>query len=128
MNSEINFSNVDEYIAQFPDDIQKRLLKVRAIVKENAPGAEEVISYQMPAYKLHGILVYFAAFKNHIGFYATPSANLALQAELSQYKMGKGSIQFPNSDTLPETLIAKLVKFKVEENLNKLALKKAKKK
>ena len=82
--------NVDDYIAAFAQDIQLRLKQVRQAIKKGAPAAEEIISYQMPAYKYHGSLVYFAAFKNHIGFYATPTGHTAFKKELSAYKEGKG--------------------------------------
>src|ERR1051325_1187233 len=86
---------IDEYIAGFPEDVQKILEKVRMTIKEAAPGAQETIKYQMPTFTLNGNLVYFAGFKNHIGFYGTPKGNAALQQELSAYKQGKGSIQLP---------------------------------
>jgi len=81
---------IDEYIAGFPDNVIIKLQKLRETIKKAAPGAEEMISYQMPAYKYHGMLVYFAAYKNHIGFYATPTGHAAFKKELSVYKEGKG--------------------------------------
>ena len=86
-------------------------------VQKAAPKAAEVISYQMPAFKLNGMLVYFAAFKNHIGFYALPSGHHTFKKELSIYKTGKGSVQFPLEEPLPLKLIVKIVKFRVKENL-----------
>ncbi len=112
--------NVDEYITSFPEPIQKILEEVRNTIKEAAPEAEELISYHMPAYKFHGILVYFAAFKNHIGFYATPTGHDAFRKELSGYKTGKGSVQFPLDKLMPLNLITEMVKFRVAENLDKL--------
>lgn len=110
----------DEYIAGFPDDIQLILNQVRAIIKEAAPEAEESIAYGMPAYKLKGKpLVYFAGFKNHIGFYATPSGHTEFARELSKYKQGKGSVQFPLDQAMPYELIAQIVAFRVFENLEK---------
>jgi len=110
----------DEYIAGFPDDIQMILNQVRAIIKEAAPEAEESIGYGMPAYKLKGKpLVYFAGFKNHIGFYATPSGHTEFAKELSKYKQGKGSVQFPLDQAIPYELIAQIVAFRVFENLEK---------
>lgn len=118
--------NVDEYIASFPADVQKRLKIIRTAIQKVAPEAEESISYQMPAYKFHGVLVYFAAFKNHIGFYATPSGHEAFQKELSKYKTGKGSVQFPLDQALPIDLITQIVQFKLAENLQKVQAKKKK--
>lgn len=111
--------DVDEYIAGFPKEIQKVLEELRATIKKAAPDAEEVIRYQMPAYKYHGPLVYFAVHKNHIGFYATPTGNTAFEKELCSYKTGKGSVQFPLDQPVPLQLVARIVKFRVEENLAK---------
>lgn len=113
-------TTTDGYIAGFPDDIQLILNQVRAIIKQAAPEAEESISYGMPAYKLNGKpLVYFAGFKNHIGFYATPSGHTEFAKELSKYKQGKGSVQFPLDQAIPYELIAQIVAFRVSENLEK---------
>lgn len=115
-----NFKSVDEYIATFPKSIQLILNEIRKVITENAPNAVESIAYGMPAYKTYGRpLVYFAAFKNHIGFYATPSGHAEFSKELSNYKQGKGSVQFP-LDQVPYELIAKIVKFRVKENEEKL--------
>ncbi len=111
--------NIDEYIASFPDHIQERLKRLRMIIKQAAPQAEETISYAMPAFKLDDNLVYFAAFKNHIGFYALPTGNEFFKKELSVYKTGKGSVQFPVDKPLPLELITKIVKFRVKENLER---------
>jgi uncharacterized protein YdhG (YjbR/CyaY superfamily) len=116
--------NIDEYIAGFPPETQKLLTEVRQAIKEVAPESEETISYQMPAFRLNGILVYFAAFKNHIGFFPTNSGVEAFKDELSRYKGGKGSIQFPFSEPLPLGLIKDIVKFRVAENIYKTGLKK----
>lgn len=110
---------VDEYIANFSTEIQTILQSIRNTIKQAAPEAEECISYQMPAYKYHGMLVYFAAFKNHIGLYALPSGNTAFQKELSTYKTGKGSIQFPLDKPMPFDLITKIVLHRVKENESK---------
>jgi uncharacterized protein YdhG (YjbR/CyaY superfamily) len=112
---------IDEYIAGFPADIQVILQKIRKTIKDAAPDAQEVISYQMPTFKLHGNLVHFAAFKNHIGFYPVPSGIEKFKAELSVYKQGKGSVQFPLDQPIPYDLISRIVKFRVEENLKKAA-------
>lgn len=108
---------VNEYIATFPGEIQQILNTIRTLVTEAAPGAEESISYGMPAYKLNKKpLVYFAAFKNHIGFYATPSGHSQFAEELSKYKQGKGSVQFPLDQPMPLDLIRRIVKFRAQEN------------
>jgi uncharacterized protein YdhG (YjbR/CyaY superfamily) len=112
-------SNVDEYIAAFPEETQKLLSQMRNTIKKAAPEAEEVISYQMPAYKYHGIVVYFAGYKKHIGFYPTALGIAAFKKELSVYKGAKGSVQFPVNEPMPLTLISKIVKFRIKENLKK---------
>lgn len=111
------FSNIDEYIHLFSDDVQEILKKIRQTIKESAPEAKEGISYNMPAFKLNGNLVYFAACKNHIGFYPTPSAIEAFKEELKQYKTSKGAIQFPIKKPIPFDLIRDIVKFRVNENI-----------
>jgi uncharacterized protein YdhG (YjbR/CyaY superfamily) len=111
--------NIDEYIAGFPEDIQAILHKIRAIVREEAPGAKEAISYKMPTFKLNGNLVHFAAFKEHIGFYPTPSGTERFQEQLTPYKGGKGSMRFPLDQPIPYDLIRDIVKFRVTENLAK---------
>ncbi len=113
-------SDVDTYIASFPQDTQVLLKTMRRIILENANESEESISYGMPAYKLHGKpLVYFAGYKKHIGFYATPAGHSAFNEELSKYKQGKGSVQFPIEAELPARLIARMVQFRVQLILNK---------
>ncbi|MEA4916599.1 DUF1801 domain-containing protein [Proteiniphilum sp.] len=108
---------IEIYIQQFPDSVQEILRNIRKLIKENAPEAEELFSYGMPAYKMNKKpLVYFAAFKNHIGFYATPSGHIEFQDELSKYKQGKGSVQFPLDEPIPYQLIERMVKFRVAEN------------
>ena len=107
---------VNEYIGAFPKEVQPLLNQVRQTIKKAAPNAEELISYAMPAYKLNGVLVYFAGYKNHIGFYATPTGHEAFKKELSKYKEGKGSVQFPIDQQLPLSLITRIVKFRVKEN------------
>jgi uncharacterized protein YdhG (YjbR/CyaY superfamily) len=109
--------DVDEYIQMHPAPVQLLLHQLRAIIKKAAPKAEEVISYGMPAYKQEGALVYFAAHKNHIGFYPMPSSIAEFEEEVKQYKHAKGSIQFPLDKPLPVKLITKIVKFRVEKNL-----------
>jgi len=113
-------NKIEEYINQFPDVIQEKLNFIRKIILDNAPESEEIISYGMPGYKLNKKpLVYFAAFKNHIGFYATPSGHSEFQSELSKYKQGKGSVQFPIDEPIPYNLIERIVKFRVMENNQK---------
>ncbi len=119
--------NIDEYIAEWPKEVQDRLQTLRRTIREAAPGAEEAISYKMPAFKLHGNLVYFAAFKNHIGFYPIPTGIAKFEKELSVYKQGRGSVQFPNDQPLPLALIRKIVEFRVKENKAKAAAKAKKK-
>ena len=123
-----NFNSIDEYILQFPTEIQEILKMFRKIIKESAPEAEEKISYQMPTFALHGNLVHFAAHKNHIGFYPTPSGIDAFKHELSEYKGAKGSVQFPIDRPMPYELISKIVKFRVAENIKKAEDKLKKKK
>tara|TARA_R110000868_G_scaffold44708_2_gene149026 strand:+ start:2403 stop:2771 length:369 start_codon:yes stop_codon:yes gene_type:complete len=116
----LDAKNVDEYIALFPESTQEILKEIRATIKRIVPEVEEHISYKMPAFKYNGILVYFAAYQHHIGFYALPTAHAAFQEDLRGYKTGKGSVQFPLNEPLPITLIEKIVKFRVAENLKKV--------
>lgn len=110
-------NEIDAYIQQFPETVQHILKRMREIIRKNAPEAEEGMAYAMPGYKTNKKpLVYFAAFKNHIGFYATPSGHEEFQEELSRYKQGKGSVQFPLDQPIPYDLIEKIVKFRVMEN------------
>jgi len=108
---------IDEYIAGFPRDVQDVLQKIRMTIHEAAPDATEKISYQMPTFYLRGNLVHFAAFKEHIGFYPVPTGIEKFKKELSVYKQGKGSVQFPLDQPMPYDLITKIVKFRVKENL-----------
>ncbi len=124
----IEYKDIDTYIATFPDHVQEALEQIRSAIKTSAPKAEEVISYNMPAFKFHGMLVYFAGYKNHIGFYSLPSGHKAFEKELSIYKQGKGSVQFPLDKPMPLALIKKMVKFRVKENLEKTKAKLAKSK
>lgn len=110
--------NVEAYIQKFPTDVGLKLKQIRKLILEAAPNAEESISYGMPAYKLNRKpLVYFAGYKNHIGFYATPSGHEKFKQKLSGFKQGKGSVQFSNQQDLPLELIREIIKFRVEENL-----------
>ena len=111
-----DFKTVEEFIDKLPEEIKIKIREIRSIIKAEAPDAEEKISYGMPAYKTNGKpLVYFSVYKNHIGFYATPTGHENFSEELSIYKQGKGSVQFP-LDSPPMDLIRKIVKFRVEEN------------
>ena len=107
---------IDEYIKNFPKDIQEILEKIRQIVKELAPAATETIAYQIPTFKLNKNLVHFAAFKDHIGLYPTPSGTTKFAKELAPYKHAKGSIQFQLNEPIPYDLIKKIVAFRVEED------------
>ncbi len=108
---------VEEYIRSFPSETQKLLYQLRDTIRQNAPEAIESINYRMPAYKTNGRpLVYFAGYEKHIGFYATPTGHSQFAKELSVYKQGKGSVQFPIDKPLPIDLIARIVKFRVKEN------------
>ena len=115
--------NIDEYIAAFPPATQILLNQVREAILEAAPKAKEIISYAMPAFKLNGNLVYFSGYKQHIGFYATPNGHEAFKDELSVYKTGKGSVQFPLNQPMPLDLIKRIVAFRVKENEGKIKLK-----
>jgi uncharacterized protein YdhG (YjbR/CyaY superfamily) len=113
------FETMDEYIDTFPENVRKTLHELRRTIKEAAPQAEETINYQMPTFTLHGNLVHFAAFKNHVGFYPTPSGMEAFKKELSGYKGAKGSVQFPIDHPLPLPLIRRIVEYRVKENLER---------
>ena len=110
------YTSVDDYIASFPVDVQKKLSDLRKLIRQHAPDATEKISYQMPTFYLNGNLVHFAAHTHHIGFYPTPSGISKFKEELTAYKHAKGSVQFPLKEPLPHELIARIVKFRVEEN------------
>jgi uncharacterized protein YdhG (YjbR/CyaY superfamily) len=114
------YNNVNEYISTFPKETQELLKQIRKTIRQAAPEAEESISYGMPAFKLNGKpLVYFAAFKNHIGFYATPTGHKEFAEELSKYRQGKGSVQFPLNEPMPLDLIERITLFRVKENKSK---------
>jgi uncharacterized protein YdhG (YjbR/CyaY superfamily) len=119
MEKKTGFTNIDEYIATFPEPVQVKLNEMRMLIRQLAPDAQEKISYQMPTFYLNGNLVHFAAFSKHIGFYPGSSGIARFEPELSGYKHARGSIQFPLDKPLPVDLIKKIVKFRVEENLKK---------
>ncbi len=111
-----HFQTVDEYIADFPENVQNVLQQVRQTVREAAPDAKEAISYQIPAFQLNGNLVWFAAFKDHIGFYPRASGIEAFKAKLSAYDISKGTVRFPLDKPIPIDLIREIVRFRVKEN------------
>ena len=111
---------IDEYIAGFPKDVQEILQKIRMTIRKAAPDAEETISYEIPTFKLQDkYLIYFAAYKKHIGFYGAPRGNPEFDEDLSVYQTGKGTLQFPLNKPIPYNLITKIVKLRVKENLAK---------
>jgi len=110
---------IDEYISAFPAEVQKKLWQLLEVIKKSAPGAEEVISYGMPMLRLQGRLLYFAAFKNHIGFYPMASGIATFKSKLKNYKWAKGSVQFPLDKPIPASLVSQIVKFRVRENEEK---------
>ena len=116
---------VDQYIAAFPADVKKRMQQLRKTIKAGAPNADELISYQMPGYKYFGMLVYFAAYKNHIGFYPGAGGILEFYKKLSSFKSAKGSVQFPHDRPIPYDIISKIVEFRVKQNEEKISLKKS---
>jgi uncharacterized protein YdhG (YjbR/CyaY superfamily) len=127
MDSEIIPKTVDDYIAGYPESIQEKLNEMRKTIIEAAPGASEKISYRMPAYTSNGMLVYFAAHTNHLGFYPFTTVLKAFSTELTPYHTTKGGIQFPYKSPLPLNLIKRIVEFRVQENLEKAAIKKFRK-
>lgn len=116
--------DIDDYIAGFPEEVQKILKKVRTTIRQTAPEAEETISYQIPTFKLNGTyLIYFAGFKNHISLYPAPRGAEEFKKELSAYEGGKGTVQFPLDQPIPYDLIKRIVKFKIQENQEKARVK-----
>jgi uncharacterized protein YdhG (YjbR/CyaY superfamily) len=126
----VTYQTIDEYIATFPTEIQQKLQEMRATIKAAAPEAQEKISYQMPTFYLHGNLVHFAAFKNHIGFFPGAIENIsqAFSSEISKYMTGKGTLQFPEREALPLDLVSRIVKYRAAQNLEKAEAKRSKKK
>ena len=122
--SKIIHINIDEYILSFPETVQQMLQELRETIRSAAPEAMECISYNMPAFKYHGMLVYFAGYKNHIGFYPTASGIRAFKDKLSDYPFSKGTVRFPLNESLPLDLIREMVDFRVRENLTKESKKK----
>jgi|SRR6267142_3067257 len=120
--------NVDDFIAAYPGDVQEKLRKLRATIRKAAPKAEEAIKYGIPTFMLNGNLVFFSAYKNHIGFYPAPRGIEAFKKELSAYDGAKGTIRFPIDKALPLALIGRIVKFRVQENTKRAEAKTRKKK
>jgi uncharacterized protein YdhG (YjbR/CyaY superfamily) len=120
--------DIDDYISQFPADVQEILQKVRRTISGAAPDAKETISYMMPAFKQHGILVYFAAWERHIGMYPPISGNKAMEKAIARYTGPKGNLQFPLDDPIPYDLIEKLVKLRVKQDSEKAAARRRKQK
>jgi uncharacterized protein YdhG (YjbR/CyaY superfamily) len=124
-SKKVNFGSIDDYVATFPEDVQKIMKQLRRTIKAAAPQAEEKISYNMPTFTLNGIyLVYFAGWKNHIAFYGAPRGNAEFKEDLSVYETGQGTLQFPLDKPMPLKLISKIVKFRVAENLKRTNKKK----
>ena len=119
MPSRSSATSIDEYIAEFPPEVQEVLQQIRALIRASAPDAVETISYAIPTFDLNGHLVHFAGYKNHVGFYPTGRGAAAFKEELSAYKGGRGSVQFPLSEPLPEDLIRRIVEHRVAENTGK---------
>ncbi len=120
--------SIDEYIAGFPPDVQETLQKIRTTIRKAAPDAEETVKYGIPTFTLKGNLVHFGAYKEHIGFYPTPTGIEKFKKELSVHETSKGAVQFPLDRPIPFDLISEIVKFRVKENLEKAEAKKKKKK
>ena len=119
MNGRSKARSIDEYIAEFPPETQRKLQEIRALIRASAPDATETISYAIPTFDLNGHLVHFAGYERHIGFYPTGRGVAAFEQELGAYKMGKGSVQFPLDEPLPTDLIRRIVEHRVAENAAK---------
>lgn len=113
------FQTVDQYFSALPSQARDAATSLRQAIRQAAPQAEEVISYNIPAFKWNGILVWYAAFKNHLGFYPKASAIAAFKLELAPFKTSKGAIQFPIGEPIPTALVKNIVKFRIEENTRK---------
>jgi len=121
------YTNIDEYIATFPDDVQKVLQKIRSTIRKAAPKAEETISYQIPTFKLNGYLIYFAGYQKHVSVYPAPRGEKEFKKELAAYKGGKGTVQFPLDKPVPYELISRLVKYRAKKNLERVKVETTKK-
>jgi uncharacterized protein YdhG (YjbR/CyaY superfamily) len=118
------FKTVDQYISAFPAETRNKLEEIRRIIKKAAPEAVELISYNIPAFKWHGMLAYYAAWQGHIGFYPTASPIEAFKKELVAFESAKGTVKFPMEKKIPIGLVTRMVKFKVKENQEKSPKKK----
>jgi uncharacterized protein YdhG (YjbR/CyaY superfamily) len=123
MESKINYNNIDEYIALQPEYIRPTLELLRQTIKIAAPQAEEIISYQMPAYKFHGILIFFAAFKNHYSAFVRPRVMEVFKPKLKEFVLTKSAIRFPLNTPVQKELISEIVKYAANENLNEMQIK-----
>jgi uncharacterized protein YdhG (YjbR/CyaY superfamily) len=124
-SNKVTFSSIDEYIATFPEDVQKIMKQLRKTIKAAAPEAAEKISYKMPTFTMNGTyLVYFAGWKTHIAFYGAPRGNAEFKEDLLAYETGQGTLKFPYDKPLPYDLITKIVKFRIAENLKRTDKKK----
>ena len=124
-SNKVTYNSIDEYIASFPESVQKIMKQLREAIQAAAPEAGEKISYNMPTFTLNGkYLVYFAGWKNHIAFYGAPRGNTDFKEDLSVYETGKGTLQFPYDKPLPLELITKIVKFRAAENVKRTDQKK----
>jgi uncharacterized protein YdhG (YjbR/CyaY superfamily) len=119
-------TEIDEYIAQFSTEVQTILREIRSTIRSEAPEAEEIISYRMPAFRFHGILVYFAAFKQHVGLYPPVSGDKAIEKAIAPYAGPKGNLQFSLNEPIPLSLIRRIVKLRVKQNLAKVEAKRKK--
>jgi uncharacterized protein YdhG (YjbR/CyaY superfamily) len=122
------FTTIDQYLSTFSEPIRNKLETLRNVIKKAAPRAEEVISYNMPAIKQHGVLVYYAGYKGHIGFYPTGSGIEAFQKELSAYESSKGAVKFPLDKAIPAGLVGRIVKYRIKQDQEKATTRAAKKK
>lgn len=125
LKSKTSITTVDEYFSALPEQARNALELLRKIIKKAAPEAEEVISYQMPAFRFQGVLVYYAAFTNHISLFPASKVIVVFKDKLTEYKTSKGTIQFPLSQPLPVELVTEIVHYRVKENLEKQAMKEA---
>lgn len=127
MTDRLTPKNIDEYIAAFSPEVQSILEKIRLVIREAVPGAEEKISYQMPAFTLSGALIYFAAFKKHIGIYPPVNGDKQLRQDISRYRGEKGNLKFPLDEPIPYDLISRIAKFRAKEHLEEVASRRGKK-
>jgi uncharacterized protein YdhG (YjbR/CyaY superfamily) len=128
ISTSTRFNSVDQYIRSLPPESKEKIIELRSLIKKVAPEAEELISYNMPSFNYYSRLVYYAAFKSHIGFYPMASGIAAFKNDISKFKWAKGSVQFPIDKPLPVALITKIIRYRIKENKEKFELKAMKKK